>query len=75
MGIGEARARGNVVSAGHSLRRQNYSFVTLVPPVTQSPTSQASGAMHKMRVVIAVATAVALDFATFASISMLITGR
>jgi hypothetical protein len=68
------------MSAGHSLRRQNYSFVTLAPPTmhsssTNSSTTHTRSAMHRMRVVIAVATAVALDFATFASISMLITGR
>ena len=75
VGIGEARARGTTVSAGHSLRRQNYSFVTLAQPAMPSSPAHTSGAMHKMRVVIAVATACALDFATFASISMLITGN
>jgi hypothetical protein len=59
------------MSAGHSLRRQNYSFVTITPPVLHS----ASPAMHFMRVVVAVTTAVALDLATFATISTLITGR
>jgi hypothetical protein len=63
------------MSAGHSLRRQNYSFVTLTPPITHSSSTHTPTAMHRMRVVIAVATAVALDFVTFASISMLITGR
>jgi hypothetical protein len=59
------------MSAGHSLRRQNYSFVTIAPVVPHS----ASPAMHFMRVVVAVVTAVALDLATFATISTLITGR
>jgi hypothetical protein len=68
------------MSAGHSLRRQNYSFVTLAPPTmrvstTDSSTTHTRSAIHRMRIVIAVAAAVALDFATFASISMLITGR
>ena len=63
------------MSAGHSLRRQNYSFVSLVPPITHSSSTSTPSAIHRMRVVIAVATAIALDFATFASISMLITGR
>lgn len=57
------------MSAGHSLRRQNYSFVTVTPP-----TAHTESAMHHMRVVAAVVTAVALTLATFASISMLITG-
>ena len=63
------------MSAGHSLRRQNYSFVSLTAPTTDSTGTHTTSTMHRMRVVIAVATAVALDFATFASISMLITGR
>jgi len=66
------------VSAGHSLRRQNYSFVTVTPPVVSStPAIQVSStpAIHAMRVVLAVITAVALDLATFATISALITGR
>jgi len=58
------------MSAGQSLRRQNYSFVTVTPP-----TAHASSAMHLMRVVVAVVTAATLDIASFASISMLITGR
>ena len=63
------------MSAGHSLRRQNYSFVGFTPPTAHSSSTHTPGTMHRMRVVIAIATAVALDFATFASISMLITGR
>jgi hypothetical protein len=70
VGIGEARGLGEVMSAGHSLRRQNYSFVAITPPVVSI-----SPAMHGMRVVVAVVTAVVLDLATFASISTLITGR
>lgn len=58
------------MSAGHSLRRQNFSFVTITPPVVSS-----APAMHTMRVLVAVITAVALDLATFATISTLIAGR
>jgi hypothetical protein len=60
------------MSAGHGLRRQNYSFVTITPPVASHSTSPA---MHLMRVVVAVVSAVALELATFATISMLVTGR
>jgi len=60
------------MSAGHSLRRQNYAFVTLTPPIASH---NASRAMHVMRVIVAVASAIALDLATFATISMLIAGR
>jgi hypothetical protein len=58
------------VSAGHSLRRQNYSFVTVTPPAVAS-----TPALRAMRVILAVATAVALDVATFAAIATLITGH
>jgi hypothetical protein len=60
------------VSAGHSLRRQNYSFVSITPPIASesSPT-----ATHLMRIVLVVFGAIALDLGTFATISMLITGR
>jgi len=60
------------VSAGHSLRRQNYNFVTVTPPTTSH---SASAAMHYMRILTAVVLAVALDVATFATISTLMTGR
>lgn len=66
------------MSAGHSLRRQNYSFVTVTPPVVSSTPAihvSSTPAIHAMRVVLAVITAVALDLATFATISALITGR
>jgi hypothetical protein len=67
VGIGEARGyRGTRMSAGHSLRRQNYSFVTITPPVV------ANTELHLKRVLMAVVTAVALDLATFATISSLI---
>lgn len=59
------------MSAGHATRRQNYSFVTVTKPVV----SQATPALHFMRVVIAVVTAITLDLATFATISTLISGR
>src|SRR6266545_2434598 len=71
-GVGEAGGRGKPMSAGHSLRRQNYSFVTLTPPMASDDVSPA---MHFKRIVIAVATAVALTIVTFATISTLITGR
>jgi hypothetical protein len=60
------RLQGEVVSAGHSLRRQNYSFVTITPAVVPDT------AMHAKRVIIAIMTAVALDLATFATIATLI---
>lgn len=60
------------MSAGHSLRRQNYAFVTITPPLASY---RASPAMHLMRVVLAVVSAIALDIATFATLSMLIAGR
>jgi hypothetical protein len=69
---GEARDSGEVMSAGHSLRRQNYSFVTITPPVASH---SASAAMHFMRLVTAVVLAIAIDLATFATISTLIAGR
>jgi hypothetical protein len=76
MGIGEARgkARGKVMSAGHSLRRQNYSFVTLTPPVTHS-SSSTTHTTHFPRVVVAIVSAAALELATLATAMMLITGR
>ena len=54
------------MSAGHSLRRQNYSFVAATQPVA------ANTELHLKRVIMAVVTAVALDLATFAAISSLI---
>ena len=54
------------MSAGHSLRRQNYSFVAVTQPVA------ANTELHLKRVIMAVITAVALDLATFAAISSLI---
>jgi hypothetical protein len=55
------------MSAGHSLRRQNYSFVAATQPVIVANTE-----MHLKRVVMAVVTAVALDLATFATIASII---
>lgn len=60
------------MSAGHSLRRQNYSFVTIPTPAASH---SGSTAVKLMRVVVAVVSAVALDLATVATISMLMTGR
>lgn len=54
------------MSAGHSMRRQNYSFVTITPPDTHTTPSD-----HFMRVFIAVVTAIALTFVTFATIAIL----
>ena len=54
------------MSAGHSLRRQNYSFVTITQPVA------ANTEMHPKRVIMAVITALVLDLATFATIASLI---
>jgi len=68
VGIGGARGyRGTRMSAGHSLRRQNYSFVAATQPVIVANTE-----MHLKRVVMAVVTAVALDLATFATIASII---
>ncbi len=64
------------MSAGQSLRRQNYSFMAITPPiVSHSASHSATHAMHFMRVVLAAVSAVALELATFATLSMLITGR
>jgi hypothetical protein len=54
------------MSAGHSMRRQNYSFVTMTEPVV------ANTELHLRRVVMAIVTAVALDLATFATIASFI---
>jgi hypothetical protein len=62
--------KGEIVSAGHSLRRQNYNFVTITPP-----TAHSTGTMHFPRVVVAVISAAALELATVATLLMLITGR
>jgi hypothetical protein len=70
VGIGEAEGKGEIVSAGHSLRRQNYSFVTLVAPTTHS-----SSPIHFPRFVVAIVSAAALELATLATILMLIAGR
>ena len=59
------------MSAGHSLRRQNYSFPSTTPP----PTPHTASELQHMRVMLAVVIAVLLNFAAVASISMLITGR
>ena len=68
VGIGGARGcRGTRMSAGHSLRRQNYSFVAITPPVAAANTE-----MHPKRVIMAVITALVLDLATFATIASFI---
>jgi len=48
------------------MRRQNYSFVAITPPVV------ANTELHPRRVIMAVVTAIALDVATFATIASLI---
>ena len=58
------------MSAGHSLRRQNYSFVSVTPPATHTTPTD-----NFMRVFLAVITAIALTFASFATIAMLSAGR
>jgi len=65
------------MSAGQSLRRQNYTFMTITPPVPSHSASHlsASHPMRFMRIVVAVVGAIALELATFATVSMLITGR
>lgn len=57
------------MSAGHSLRRQNYNFVTITPPATHT-----SSAVHFPRFVVAIVSAAALELATVATLLMLITG-
>jgi hypothetical protein len=64
--------KGKVMSAGHSLRRQNYSFVHVTPP---NPHMASASEMHRVRVILAVVIALVVNFATVASISMLIPGR
>jgi hypothetical protein len=52
------------------LRRQNYSFVGMTPPVTH-----ASSSTHFPRVIVAMVSAAALELATLATLMVLITGR
>ena len=72
-GVGKGEGLGEVMSAGQSLRRQNYTFMAAITPPVAS--HSATHAMHYMRVVVAVVSAVALELATFATVSLLITGR
>jgi hypothetical protein len=58
------------MSAGHSMRRQNYRFVTVTPPDTHDQASE-----HFTRVYVAVVTAIVLTFGTLATIAMLAAGR
>ena len=62
--------QGEDMSAGHSMRRQNYSFVTITPPASETTPSE-----NSMRVFVAVVTAIALTFATFAAVAMFAAGR
>jgi hypothetical protein len=57
------------MSAGHGLRRQNYSFVAITPPTTHT-----SSGTHFPRVVVAIVSAAALELATFATLLMFISG-
>jgi hypothetical protein len=70
VGIGEARGLGEVMSAGHSLRRQNYSFVAATPAASDSTAPK-----HVARFIVAIICAVVLDIATFATITMFLTGK
>ena len=67
------RGKGEVVAAGQSLRRQNYTFMAAITPPVAS--HSATPAMHYMRIVVAIVGAVALELATLATVSLLITGR
>ena len=61
------------MSAGHSLRRQNYNFVTLTPVVTpESSPRGTSWAAHSTRIFFAIVLAIVLDLATFATITNLV---
>jgi hypothetical protein len=57
------------VSAGHSLRRQNYSFATVTPTAASH---RASRVLSLGRFIL---VALVLDVAAFAAVSMLIAGR
>ena len=60
------------MSAGHSLRRQNYNFVTLAPVVAPSGTArETSWTAHGTRIAVAIVLAIVLDVATFATITSL----
>ncbi|HEV8229367.1 MAG TPA: hypothetical protein VGQ86_05355 [Candidatus Limnocylindria bacterium] len=60
------------MSAGQGYRRQTYSFAHASTPVR--PVMHQSS-RHHLRVALAAVTAIAVDIATFATISMLIPGR
>jgi hypothetical protein len=60
------------MSAGHSLRRQNYSYL---PPLPSSPVGHATHSDHHLRMFVVIVSAIALDLATFATVAMLIAGR
>ena len=60
------------MSAGHSLRRQNYNFVTLAPVITPKRTAETSWTAHGLRIIVAVVLAIVLDVATFATITNLV---
>jgi hypothetical protein len=63
--------KGETVSAGHSLRRQNYSFPgTITPPTTHTPNST-----NFPRVIVAIVSAAALELATVATLMVLVAGR
>jgi hypothetical protein len=56
------------MSAGHSLRRQNYSYL---PPII-SHDLHAKPVDHHLRTFVVIVSAIALDLATFATVAMLI---
>lgn len=59
------------MSAGHSLRRQNYSYLPpLAPPVGHTTHPD-----HRPRMFVVIVSAIVLDLATFATVAMLIAGR
>jgi hypothetical protein len=66
----EARGLGVAMSAGHATRRQNYSFVAVTPAVAKSTSST-----HVARFIVAIISAIILDIATFATITMFLSGK
>jgi heme/copper-type cytochrome/quinol oxidase subunit 4 len=63
------------MSAGHSLRRQNYSFAAVTPAATSHSTFTMYVLRFVLSIIVAIVTAVALDVAVFATISLIVTGR
>ena len=59
------------MSAGHSLRRQNYSYLPPLAPHVGHTTNPD----HHLRTFVVIVSAIALDLATFATVAMFIAGR